>query len=85
MAMSRYERLLAWKGAHFISFEDIGKQLGMTANGARQALMKPRIYKEHHKKLLALGFPSDLLPEPCDEWKGRRKRTPNFPGLQAQA
>lgn len=85
MATPRYLRLLAWNVEHTVSFGDIGEQLSMTANGARQALMKPRIYKEHHKKLLALGFPSDLLPEPCDEWKGRRKRAPNFPGLQAQA
>ena len=85
MAMSRYEHLLAWKGAHFISFGDIGKQLGMTANGARQALLKQEIFKRHHDKLLALGFPKEILPEPCEEKMGRRKRAPNFPGLQAQA
>ena len=85
MAMSRYERLLAWKGAHFISFGDIGKQLGMTANGARQALLRQEIFKRHHDKLLALGFPKEILPEPCEEKMGRRKRAPNVPGLQAQA
>ena len=85
MATPRYLRLLAWKVEHTMSFSDIGEQLSMTANGARQALMKPSIYKEHHQKVLALWFPGELLPEPCDEWKGRRKRAPNFPGLQAQA
>ena len=85
MAMPRYERLMVWKNEHFISFEDIGKQLGMTANGARQALLKPKIFKRHHDKLLALGFPIDMLPQPCEEKKGRPKRNPIFPGLQAQA
>jgi len=84
MAMPRYERLMAWKNEHFISFEDIGKQLGMTANGARQALLKKEIFKRHHDKLLTLGFPRELLPEPCEEKMGRRKRAPNFPGLQVQ-
>ncbi|WP_179981510.1 hypothetical protein [Desulfovibrio sp. 86] len=85
MAMSRYERLLAWKDAHHISFNDIGKQLGMTANGARQALLKPEIFQKHHDRLVILGFPKDLLPEPCEERMGRRKREPIFPGLQAHA
>lgn len=85
MAMTRYERLLAWKDDRFISFEDIAKHLGMTPSGARQALLKDEIYKDHHETLLALGFPRDLLPAPSDSRFGRRKREPIFPGLQAHA
>ena len=85
MATTRYLRLLAWKVEHTMSFDDIGEKLGMSGNGARQALLKPEIHKDHHKKLLELGFPNDLLPKPCEQGRGRRKRAPNFPGLQAQA
>lgn len=85
MAISRFERLRVWKDEHFISYRDIGEQLGMTPSGARQALRKPEIFKRHHDKLVALGFPRDLLPDPCEEKLGRRKRAPIFSGLQAQA
>lgn len=57
----------------------------MTPSGARQALLKDEIYKDHHETLLTLGFPRDLLPAPSDNRFGRRKREPIFPGLQAQA
>lgn len=86
MAMSRYERLLAWNGDHFISLADIGKQLGMSPSGIRQALLRPEILRRYHEKLLSLGFPPELLPLPCEQrLRGRRKHAPVFPGLEAEA
>ena len=42
-------------GPFAMRIDNIGPQLGMTANGARQALLKKEIFKKHHDKLLALG------------------------------
>lgn len=81
MSKTRYDLLLDWMREHFISFQALGEQLGMTAAGARRHCASQIMPVAHHARMLALGFPVELLPEPRDAQHGRPKLTPIFSGL----
>ena len=80
----RYERLLVWMGDHDISFPATGEQLGLSDGGARSVLFRDTCRTVHHNKLIELGFPVELLPEPRDKPRGRPRKIPKFPGLSQQ-
>ena len=89
----QYDALLVWMGDHYITFRNLGLQLGVSAAYARILCCQERISHHWHEKLVALGFPQDLLPRAEDVRRGVRpgnRPAPIFPGLkkskvQAQA
>lgn len=83
--VSRYDRLLEWMAGNYISFEDLGDKLGISASGARRLCNSETIPVDRHNQLMGLGFPADLVPEGRDRRRGRPKREPYFPGLAEQS
>jgi hypothetical protein len=77
----RYKRLLDWMNGYDISFSAIAEQLGISAPGARFVCRGKTCPTAHHQKLLALGFPAELLPHPLDKPRGRQRKIPKFPTL----
>ena len=80
---SRLTSLREWMSSHDITFKAVGEHLDVTGNGARTLLHRNTIPTKRHEQLRSLGFPHDLLPEPCDKKTGPRPKTPFFPGLMA--
>ena len=83
LCSERYKRLLSWMNGYDISFSAIAEQLGISTPGARFTCQGETCPTAHHQKLLALGFPAELLPFPLDKPRGRQRKIPKFPALSA--
>ncbi len=81
MTQPRIERLRDWMAERNITYRAIGERIGVSTQGVRQLLVCETIPVKRHNALCALGFPEDLLPQPCDLPTGPRPRGPRFPGL----
>ena len=81
----RFEELYAWMNhaERQITFLAIAEQLDIAESTARKHLKSETIPTSHYRKLIALGFPPELLPRAEDKVPGRKRKVPRFPGLQA--
>lgn len=77
---ARYAALkYAMRQCH-ISFALLGKKVGMSPAGISLLLQRSYCSHDIHQKLIALGFPKELLPLPS-----KHSKNPNFEGLRAYA
>ena len=81
MTQPRIERLRDWMAEGNITYRAIGERIGVLTQGARLLPVRETIPVERYKALRVLGFPEDLLPQPCDIPTGPRPRIPRFPCL----
>ena len=84
LCSERYKRLLSWMNGYDISFSAIAEQLGISVSGARFTCKGETCPIAHHRKLLALGFPPELLPFPLNKPRGRQRKIPKFPTLSSE-
>ena len=74
-ADERFVELRVWMVRNGESFPQIGKALGgLTGVRARSLLMADRISVDRHKKLVAYGIPTHLLPLAVDVPRGRPRK-----------
>lgn len=80
-AENRFSRFNAWKDApeRNITFRAVGEALGVKTQSAHNLLKADTIPTRHHKKLVALGVPVDLLPEPEDKPRGPQPKVAQWP------
>lgn len=77
-----YKLLLIWCEEHGITMTAIAGELGLKSEGSvRGFLQSDTMPTAHHARMVKLGFPVELLPEPMDKKPGRVPKVPYFPGL----
>ncbi len=81
-AENRLSRFNTWKDGYDITFRAIGDVLGMSSQAAHNLLKADTMPTHHHKTLVDLGVPKDLLPIPEDKPRGRQPKEPRWPVAQ---
>ncbi len=63
-AATRYQGFRAEMVLKGLTWQDIGKMLGISMQGSVMAIQRETIKKEYHEKLLEQGFSENVLPKP---------------------
>jgi hypothetical protein len=71
---TRQDRCRAWLVERRIVFKDLAADAGMSKTTLSNIIAGRRATPGHIQKLIALGVPADLLPEPHDPGKPGPKR-----------
>lgn len=71
---TRQDRCRAWLIERRIVFKDLAEHAGMSKTTLSNIIAGRRATPDHIRKLIALGVPSDLLPEPREPGKPGPKR-----------
>lgn len=82
---ARYEQLKAWLEGYNITQQAIADKLNIRQQAVYLLLSGETMPTGHHAKLIALGFPENLLPMALDKPKGRPAKEPRWPALVNQA
>ena len=77
----RYEELKKFLAEYNITHAAIANQLGLRQQGIHSLLRGETMPTVHHVKLIALGFPENLLPTPLDKSRGRQAKVPCWPAF----
>ena len=62
---SRQDDLKAWLAEQGLSLPELGRRLGVSAQGVFYMLKSNTIHPYRHDQLKGLGIPEELLPEPA--------------------
>ena len=81
-----YKLLQIWFEERNITMADVAEVLELKSEGSARAFFKNLTMPvTHHTKLVALGVPVDLLPEPRDRKPGPKAGgPPRWPALESQ-
>lgn len=71
---TRQDRCRAWLIERRIVFKDLAADAGMSKTTLSNIIAGRRATPEHIQKLIALGVPAELLPEPREPAKPGPKR-----------
>lgn len=82
MANTRFSELQALLTEYRITWRALGKEVGMSDCGIRNALMRDTCRPELHDKLIHLGLPEDMLPSAMPIRRTRALAAPDFEGLR---
>jgi len=78
----RYKRLLLWMYERDITFFSLAEKLGVSDGCVRSACQGEYCPTRHHEKMIALGIPAELLPDPRDLKRGPKPKVPCWPNLE---
>lgn len=78
---TRQDRCRAWLVERRIVFKDLAADAGMSKTTLSNIIAGRRATPEHIHKLIALGVPADLLPEPREPGKPGPKRRARSGGV----
>lgn len=72
--LTRQEMLCVWLRRHRLKQTEIARELDISGPGVSRLIRAETIPSRHHKKLIGLGIPESLLPQPLDLTSGRNPR-----------
>lgn len=81
---SRFFELRQWMVEHEVTYRFLAPHLDISEACVQKMLRNSTIPTRHHRVLVSLGFPVDLLPKGKDRKPGPRPKIPNLPVLCQQ-